>query len=95
MSETEYIITVEQLKHLDALYEDTDDITSTLNSHRLWGVLVEELRAIRRQVEAGVVVKIEGTETVLRTWQDFYSWADGRYHSLEDDVYTQWIGDDS
>jgi len=94
MSETEHTITVEMLKDLDALYEDAEVITPTMQWHRLWGVLVEELRKIRRLVEAGVTVKIEGTQTVLITWQDFYEWAHGRYHKLEDG-YDRWIGDDS
>jgi hypothetical protein len=59
-----------------------------------WGWLVEELREIRRAVEAGVVVKVEGTQTVLKTWQGFYDWAHGRYHMLEDG-YDSWIGDDN
>ena len=50
--------------------------------------------ALRRLVEAGVTVKIEGTQTVLTTWQDFYEWAHGRYHKLEDG-YDRWIGDDN
>jgi hypothetical protein len=50
------------------------------------GALVEELRVIRRAVEAGFVVE-------LRTWQGFYSWAHGRYHALEDG-YDSWIGSD-
>jgi hypothetical protein len=44
-------------------------------------------------VEAGVTVRIEGTPTVLRTWQDFYTWAHGRYYRLEEG-YDRWIGDD-
>lgn len=58
-----------------------------------WGALVEELRAIRRAVEAGVVVYIAG-EQPLSNWQQFYRWAHGRYHMLEDG-YDKWIGDDA
>jgi hypothetical protein len=58
-----------------------------------WGVLVEELRALRRAVEAGVVVQVEDGPR-LQTWQGFYEWAHGRYHMLEDG-YDRWIGDDS
>lgn len=47
---------------------------------------------IRRLVEAGVKVKIEGTETILTTWQSFYDWAHGRDHMLEYG-YDSWIGD--
>lgn len=82
-------ITVDHLKELDALYE----ARSPTGRPTDWGLLVEELRAIRRTVEAGTAVKIEGTDTVLRTWQGFYSWAHGRYHMLEDG-YDRWIGDD-
>jgi hypothetical protein len=94
METKEHIITFEMLKELDALYEDHEVITGTMQVHRLLGVLVDELRKIRRLVEAGVVVKIEGTETVLKNWQDFYTWAHGRYYRLEDG-YDKWIGDDS
>lgn len=94
MSEREHLITVEMLKALDALYENVEDVTPTMQWHRDWGVLVEELRKIRRLVEAGMMVKIEGMQTVLITWQDFYDWAHGRYHKLEDG-YDRWIGDDN
>lgn len=30
----------------------------------------------------------------MRSWQQFYTWAHGRYHMLEDG-YDTWIGDDS
>ena len=56
-----------------------------------WGVLVEALREIRRAVEAGVAVKVEGK--TLRDFDSFYTWAHGRYHALEDG-YDSWIGDD-
>ncbi len=94
MSEREHTITVEMLKDLDELYEDVEDVIPGMQRHRFWGILVEELRKIRRLVEAGVTVKIEGTQTVLVTWQDFYTWAHGRYHALEDG-YDRWIGDDN
>ncbi len=93
MSEKEHTITVAMLKGLDALYEDHEGITPTWQRHRQWDVLVEELRQIRRMVEAGVKVTIEGTPTVLTTWQEFYTWAHGRYHALEDGA-DHWIGDD-
>lgn len=57
-----------------------------------WGLLVEELREIRRAVEAGVAVQIEGGP-MLHTRNGFYTWAHGRYHMLEDG-YDQWIGTD-
>ena len=84
-----YTISSEMLRTLDALYEERSS-TGRPNS---WGTLVEELREIRRAVEAGVVVTIEGEQT-LGNWQGFYHWAHGRYHMLEDG-YDKWIGDDS
>ena len=84
----DYTISVEKIRELDALYEER----STLGQPSSWGILVEELREIRRAVEAGVVVKIEGAQT-FRTWGDFYDWAHGRYHMLEDG-YDSWIGHD-
>ena len=86
--ERTYTITAEKLSAFDGLYEER----STSGRPVSWGVLVEELREIRRAVEAGVVVTVEGAQT-LRTWQDFYQWAHGRYHMLEDG-YDKWIGDD-
>ena len=83
-----HTITSEILRDLDALYGD-----ATMQTDRNWGLLVERLRQIRRLVESGISVKIEGSETVLTTWQDFYSWAHGRYHKLEEGS-DQWIGHD-
>jgi hypothetical protein len=93
MSNREYTVTIEMLKELDALYEETEDMGVLGRRPTRWGTLVEELRKIRRLVEAGVKVKVEGTQTVLNTWQSFYDWAHGRYHALEDG-YDSWIGDD-
>jgi len=83
-------IPVEKLSELDALYEKR----SPSGHPTGWGDLVEELREIRRAVEAGAVVTVDGTQTILRTWPDFYSWAHARYHALEDG-YDHWIGDDA
>lgn len=77
------------LDELDALYDQRSDS----GRPNAWGPLVEDLRAIRRAVEAGVVVHVDGGPT-LRSWQDFYTWAHGRYHMLEDG-YDHWIGDDA
>jgi hypothetical protein len=84
----EYTISVERLWELDSLYDERS--TSGRPVH--WGILVEDLREIRRAVEAGVAVKVQGAQT-MQTWQDFYAWAHGRYHMLEDG-YDHWIGDD-
>lgn len=88
----EHTLTLEQLQHLDALYEEREDTGDLRGRPTQWGTLVNELREIRHLVEAGVEVKVEGTDTVLTTWQSFYAWAHGRYHMLEDG-YDSWIGD--
>lgn len=88
LPKTEYTLSSEKLSELDALY----DARSAGGRPTGWGMLVEELRKIRRAVEAGVVVKAEGAQA-MRTWQGFYDWAHGRYHMLEDG-YDHWIGDD-
>jgi hypothetical protein len=85
----EYTLSVAQLKELDALYAERSPSGRPAD----WGILVEELRELRRAVEAGVVVQVEEGPR-LRTWQGFYEWAHGRYHMLEDG-YDRWIGDDS
>lgn len=84
-----YTISSETIGELDALYQER---SSTGRPSR-WGTLVEELREIRRAVEAGVLVEIEGEQPIVN-WQDFYRWAHGRYHMLEDG-YDKWIGDDA
>ncbi len=85
----EYTISNELVHELDALYGER----SSSGIPSSWGILVEELRRIRRAVEAGVVVTIDGGPQILN-WQDFYSWAHGRYHMLEEGQ-DKWIGDDS
>jgi hypothetical protein len=94
MSNSEHILSTAKLKELDALYEETEDMGVLGRRPSGWGTLVEELREIRRLVEGGTKVRIEGTETVLGTWQGFYTWAHDRYHALEDG-YDSWIGDDA
>jgi hypothetical protein len=89
LPKTDYTLSSERLSELDALYEER----SADGRPTCWGLLVEELREIRRAVEAGVAVKVEGAQT-MRTWQGFYDWAHGRYHMLEDG-YDRWIGDDN
>lgn len=77
-----YIVTLAQLAELDSLYDN-----------RAWNSLVEQLRSIRRKVEAGTIVSIEGTQATLKTWQDFYTWAHGRFYLLEEGS-DRWIGND-
>lgn len=84
----EYTLSVAELKELDSLYQERSSSGRPVS----WGFLVEELREIRRAVEAGVVVQVEDGPRI-QTWQEFYEWAHGRYHMLEDG-YDKWIGDD-
>ncbi len=86
---TEHTVSSEDLSVLDAMYTDR----SPNGRPTSWRCLVEELRKIRRIVEAGTVVHVAG-EATLRTWTEFYNWAHGRYHMLEDGC-DPWIGDDS
>ena len=83
-----YTLLVERLRELDALYEERSPSGQPVR----WRILVEELREIRRAVEAGVVIQVEGGPA-MRSWQGFYEWAHGRYHMLEDGS-DNWIGDD-
>jgi len=84
----DYTLSTARLGELDGLYE----ARSASGQPYAWRSLVEELREIRRAVEAGVEVKVEGGPS-FRSWQGFYEWAHGRYHMLEDGV-DPWIGDD-
>lgn len=83
-----HTIAEKELKGLDDLYESRDERghPDGLNA------LVEGLRDIRRAVQAGVEVEVEGK--TLKNFDQFYSWAHGRYHMLEDGA-DKWIGDDS
>jgi hypothetical protein len=85
----EYTLSVARLNELDSLYAQR----SPGGRPESWGILVEDLRELRRAVEAGVVVQVEDGPQ-LQTWQGFYAWAHGRYHMLEDG-YDAWIGNDS
>ena len=84
----EHMVSAEELSALDAMYA----ARSPSGQPTKWRALVEELRQIRRIVEAGTVVQVEGGAT-LRTWSELYDWAHGRYHMLEDGC-DPWIGDD-
>lgn len=83
-----HTITKKELRDLDELYESRNEHghPDGLNA------LVEALREVRRAVEAGVEIEVEGK--VLNNFRKFYSWAHGRYHMLEDGA-DKWIGDDS
>lgn len=82
----EYTLSNEKIEAFDALYAERSE--SGRPTH--WGTLVEELREIRRAIEAGVKVQLEDGSK-LSSWQGFYTWAHGRYHMLEDG-YDEWIG---
>ena len=82
-----YTLLPEELHEFDALYAARS--ANGRPSH--WGALVEALRELRRVVEAGVPVAIEGR--TVHDWGSFYTWAHDRYHMLEDG-YDAWIGDD-
>lgn len=84
----EHTLSAGELQRLDDLYSER----SRDGRPSSWGSLVEDLREIRRAVEAGVTVKVEGES--LTSWNSFYNWAHGRYHMLEDG-YDSWIGDDN
>lgn len=84
----DYVLPLEQLSEFDALYAER----SASGRPTSWGPLVAGLRELRRVVEAGVCLHVADAPP-LRTWSDFYTWAHGRYHMLEDG-YDQWIGDD-
>jgi len=77
-----HALTAKQFATMDEEYEG-----------RQFRWLVEGLREIRRAVEVGVVIEVEDKE--LKSWNDWYTWAHGRYYLLEDDINTAWIGDDS
>jgi hypothetical protein len=82
-------ISGETLRELDALYDSRSSSGRPVG----WEALVEQIRDIRRVVEAGITVHIEGEQSI-QNWQQFYAWAHGRYHMLEDGA-DKWIGDDS
>ena len=85
----DHALSAAELAGLDAMYEPS----LASGRPRAWGLLVEALREIRRAVEAGVVVRIEGGPD-LSTWQGFYDWAHKRFYKLEEGS-DAWIGDDS
>ena len=82
------LVSLAELEELDGLYT----ARSASGRPLYWGALVDRLRVLRRAVEAGTVVQIEGA-SALHTWSEFYAWAHGRYHMLEDG-YDHWVGDD-
>lgn len=90
LPKAEHTLSADDLWQLDTMYEATEDQGAGRRPSR-WGELVAALREIRRAVEAGVVVKVDGR--TLSSWGAFYAWAHERYGALEDG-YDDWIGDD-
>lgn len=84
----EHTIPAEMLAEFDDLYQERDEDGRPCS----WDSLVGELREIRRAVEAGVVINVDGRK--VRSWGQFYAWAHDRYHGLEDGC-DSWIGDDN
>lgn len=52
---------------------------------------MEGLRDIRRAIEAGVIIDVDGKE--LKSVGAFLTWSLKRYHLLEE-MSDKWIGDD-
>lgn len=77
----------ETLAAMDAWYAER----SSEGRPSQWDALVEEIREIRRAVEGGVSVEIEGR--VYRQTISLLEWAHARYHMLEEGI-DKWIGDD-
>ena len=84
----EVTIPIKRIDELDALYESRGEDGRPDS----WGMLVGELREIRRAAEVGVKINIEGGPRFF-SWAGCYEWAHGRYSMLEDG-YDSWIGDD-
>jgi hypothetical protein len=84
-----HLLSAGELRDLDDLYREP----AAEQRRGSWNALVIGLREIRRAIEAGVAITIEGGPT-LRSWQAFYSWAHARYPGLEEGS-DHWIGDDA
>lgn len=81
-------ISAQELAELDGLYGRRDAGGGAPG----WRFLVEELRKVRRAIEAGDVVHIaDGTK--LESVLQFHEWAYRRYKLLEEGI-DSWIGDD-
>jgi hypothetical protein len=89
----QHTVSIARLKKLDAMYNARADMGGVGQRPTDWGALVSELREMRGLIEAGVEVKIVECQTILNSWQSFYTWAHGRYHLLEDGC-DSWIGND-
>lgn len=56
-----------------------------------WNWVVEDMREIRRAVEAGIIIEVDDKK--LTSFSSFYEWAHQRYHLLEE-CADKWIGND-
>lgn len=86
-----YRISANMLEEWDSMYTAREDMGVLGLRPVSWGSLVESLRAVRRAIEAGVVIAIEDIQ--LKNVGEFLTWVDKRYHMLEDG-YDSWVGDD-
>lgn len=75
-----YTVPKSFIEKVDQLYEEES-----------WNWAVEDLREIRRAIDAGVEVEIDGEKFTKAG--DFYNWAHKRYHVLEE-AADKWILDD-
>jgi hypothetical protein len=89
--EESHVVSDRELAELDALYAETEDMGTLGRRPTRWGELVADLREMRRAVEAGVELEVDGRR--LAGFNTFYTWAHGRYPGLEDG-WDEWIGDD-
>jgi hypothetical protein len=90
VNQDEHTIPACTIREFDELYQEQLDDGRRIG----WATLVAELREIRRAVEAGVLIRIEGEDASIKSWQAFYDWAHGRYPVLEEGS-DSWIGDDN
>ena len=75
-------------------YTFSDEEFKNINdgySAREFNWVVEYLREIRRAIEAGILVEIDGLQ--LKSEIAFYNWVDKQFHILEE-VADKWIGND-
>jgi hypothetical protein len=80
ISKSIHPISDKELQDLDQDYEE-----------RSFSAIFEGLRDIRRAIEAGVIIDLDGRE--LKSVGAFVTWAHKRYHLLEV-MFDKWIGND-
>jgi hypothetical protein len=87
-----YRLPDQELKKMDTWYEERKDMGVLGLRPVSWGILVEGLREIRRAIEAGVVIEIDGKK--IKSVGSFLIWAHNQYYMLEEG-YDSWYGDDN